>query len=63
MVFSGRSHPDLAQRIAEQLGVELGDVELKTFANDETYVPLLGVDPRRRRVHRPDRLPSPSTAT
>ena len=37
MVFSGRSHPDLAQRMAEQLGVELGDVELKTFANDETY--------------------------
>jgi ribose-phosphate pyrophosphokinase len=38
MVFAGRSHPDLAQRMAEQLGVELGDVELKTFANDETYV-------------------------
>jgi ribose-phosphate pyrophosphokinase len=38
MVFSGRSHPQLAQRIAEQLNVELGDVELKTFANDETYV-------------------------
>ena len=33
----GRSHPDLAQRIGEQLGVELGEVELKTFANDETY--------------------------
>ncbi len=38
MVFTGRSHPELAQRIAEQLGVELGDVELSTFANDETYV-------------------------
>jgi ribose-phosphate pyrophosphokinase len=38
MVFSGRSHPELAQRIAEHLGVELGDVELKTFPNDETYV-------------------------
>ena len=38
MVFAGRSHTDLAQRIAEHLGVELGDVELKTFANDETYV-------------------------
>ena len=38
MVFSGRSHPDLALRIAEHLDVELGDVELKTFANDETYV-------------------------
>src|SRR5688572_16563968 len=37
MVFSGRSHPELAQRIAEQLGVELGEVDLKTFANGETY--------------------------
>ena len=37
MVFSGRSHPELARSIAEKLGVELGDVELKTFANDETY--------------------------
>jgi ribose-phosphate pyrophosphokinase len=38
MVFSGRSHPELAHRIAEHLGVQLGDIELKTFANDETYV-------------------------
>jgi ribose-phosphate pyrophosphokinase len=37
MVFSGRSHPDLAARIAEQLGVGLGEVTLKTFANGETY--------------------------
>jgi ribose-phosphate pyrophosphokinase len=37
MVFAGRSHPELATAIAEKLGVELGDVELKTFANDETY--------------------------
>jgi ribose-phosphate pyrophosphokinase len=37
MVFAGRSHPDLAQRIAERLGVELGEIELKTFPNDETY--------------------------
>src|SRR5947208_6663923 len=37
MVFSGRSHPDLARSMAEKLGVELGDVDLKTFANDETY--------------------------
>ncbi|HZT94204.1 MAG TPA: ribose-phosphate pyrophosphokinase [Gaiellaceae bacterium] len=37
MVFAGRSHPDLAASISEKLGVELGDVELKTFANDETY--------------------------
>ena len=37
MVFSGRSHPDLAQHIAEKLGVELGGIVLSTFANDETY--------------------------
>ena len=37
MVFSGRSHPALAQKISEQLGVERGEVMLKTFANDETY--------------------------
>jgi ribose-phosphate pyrophosphokinase len=37
MVFSGRSHPDLAQKIADKLGVELGGIELSTFANDETY--------------------------
>jgi ribose-phosphate pyrophosphokinase len=37
MVFSGRSHPDLAQAMARQLGVELGEIELETFANGETY--------------------------
>src|SRR5436190_5210107 len=37
MVFAGRSHPELALGIAEQLGVELGEVTLETFANDETY--------------------------
>src|SRR3954447_21296880 len=37
MGFSGRSHHELPLGIAEQLGVELGEVALKTFANDETY--------------------------
>jgi ribose-phosphate pyrophosphokinase len=37
MVFAGRSHPELAARIAERLGVELGEIELTTFANGETY--------------------------
>ena len=37
MVFAGRSHPDLAQAIVEQIGLELGGVELETFTNDETY--------------------------
>ncbi len=37
MVFSGRSHPELALKISEQLGVELGEIALETFANGETY--------------------------
>ena len=37
MVFAGRSHPELAAKIAERLGVELGEIELTTFANGETY--------------------------
>jgi ribose-phosphate pyrophosphokinase len=37
MLFAGRSHPELAKKIGEQLGVECGEVTLKTFANDETY--------------------------
>jgi ribose-phosphate pyrophosphokinase len=37
MLFSGRSHPELAEKIGEKLGVQLGEVTLKTFANDETY--------------------------
>jgi ribose-phosphate pyrophosphokinase len=37
MVFSGRSHLPLAERIVEQLGVELGEIELHTFGNGETY--------------------------
>jgi carbonic anhydrase/acetyltransferase-like protein (isoleucine patch superfamily) len=37
MLFSGRSNPELAHRIAEQLGIELGSVKLKTFPNGETY--------------------------
>jgi ribose-phosphate pyrophosphokinase len=37
MVFSGRSHKPLAERIADQLAVELGEIELHTFGNGETY--------------------------
>ena len=37
MLFAGRSHPELAQRIADELGIELGAVELRTFANGELY--------------------------
>ena len=37
MLFSGRSHPELAGKIAERLGIELGEVTLKSFADGETY--------------------------
>src|ERR671935_448772 len=37
MLFSGRSHPELAQRIGEKLGIQVGDVSLRTFASGETY--------------------------
>lgn len=37
MLFAGRSHPELAAKIGEKLGVELGEITLKTFADGETY--------------------------
>jgi ribose-phosphate pyrophosphokinase len=37
MLFAGRSNPDLAQKIAEKLGIELGEVSLRSFASGETY--------------------------
>src|ERR671935_3307588 len=37
MLFSGRSNPELAARIAVKLGVDLGAVTLKTFSNGEVY--------------------------
>jgi ribose-phosphate pyrophosphokinase len=37
MLFSGRANPELAARIADKLGVELGPVKLKTFSNGEVY--------------------------
>lgn len=37
MIFSGRSNPDLAQRIASRLDVGLGQATLKTFTNGEIY--------------------------
>ncbi len=37
MVFSGRSNPVLSEKIAEKLGINLGGVLLRTFANGEIY--------------------------
>ncbi|HWH44774.1 MAG TPA: ribose-phosphate diphosphokinase [Thermoleophilaceae bacterium] len=36
-VFSGRANPELAARVAGHLGVELGQITLKTFSAGETY--------------------------
>ncbi len=38
MVFAGRSSHALGDLIAQRLGIELGDVQLTTFANGEIYV-------------------------
>ena len=37
MLFSGRANPELAARMAEHLGCDLGAVTLKTFSAGETY--------------------------
>jgi len=37
MVVAGRSHTELAEKITSKLGCELGQVELETFADGETY--------------------------
>ena len=37
MLFSGRANRVLAARIADRLGVGLGSVTTKTFANGEVY--------------------------
>lgn len=39
-VFSGTSHPDLAQKIVERLGIDLGKVVTKKFSNLETCVEI-----------------------
>ena len=56
IIFAGRSNPDLGSKIAELLGVRLGEVILKTFANGENYCryaspPSLRCRSRRRRPY------------
>jgi ribose-phosphate pyrophosphokinase len=38
MVFSGRGNPELSAKVADKLGIELGQVDIKTFADGEIYV-------------------------
>ncbi len=37
-VFSGSSHPDLAQKIVDRLGIDIGKVVTKKFSNMETWL-------------------------
>ena len=37
-IFTGRSNPILAQRIAESLGKKLGDLTIKTFSDGELWI-------------------------
>ncbi len=37
MLFSGRANPELAAKIADKLGVDLGPVTLRKFTNGEVY--------------------------
>ncbi|MEY2434095.1 MAG: ribose-phosphate pyrophosphokinae [Acidimicrobiaceae bacterium] len=37
MLFSGRANPELAANIADKLGVDLGQITLRTFSNGEVY--------------------------
>ena len=41
MVFSGTANPELAEEVARQLGIELGNVKIRQFANGEIYVRFL----------------------
>lgn len=40
-IFSGTSNPLLSQEIANYLGLELGDINIKRFADGEVYVQVL----------------------
>jgi ribose-phosphate pyrophosphokinase len=36
-LYSGRAHPELAEEIAQKLGVELGEPNIRSFKNGELY--------------------------
>ena len=55
-LFSGRTHPALADEVAKNLGIELGDPNLVQFANGEIRTAVHREHPRQRRVHHADAL-------
>ena len=63
MLFAGRSSLDLAERIADELGVALGESTLKTFPNTETVRALQRVGARLRRLPRSSRARARATTT
>lgn len=50
ILLTGRSHPDLAEKISEYIGVDLGEMELFKFANDNTFCKI-NVNVRKRDVY------------
>ena len=55
-LFTGRTHPALAQEVAEHLGIALSDPNLVQFANGEIRPRLHREHSRQRRVHHADAL-------
>ncbi len=49
LIFSGSAHPELAEKIAKTLGIELGPSVTRKFSNDNFYVHL-GVTVRTKDV-------------
>ncbi|NYE45538.1 ribose-phosphate pyrophosphokinase [Spinactinospora alkalitolerans] len=41
MLFSGRNHPELAEQVAEQLGIDVAPTKFQDFANGEIFVRYL----------------------
>ena len=39
-IFSGRANPLLSREIAKELGLELGQIKIKPFADGELYVQI-----------------------
>ncbi len=48
-MFSGRSHPELAQEIADQIGILLEETHFSRFSNDNLFIQL-GASVRGRKV-------------
>ena len=41
LLYGGSSHPELTEEVAKHLGTDLGEVEIKHFADGEVYVRFL----------------------